>query len=121
MGDVQKQEKKNEKYFHPSYFFSQTTRDPVTLGSAFAILRECVAARSLWRPTNLARLIELEATDVLAKALVRTMATQQQQQQQEQQQQQSGQTSDQALICAFWILSALATKGTYLFLKECKR
>ena len=69
------------------------------MDNALSVLRECVAARSSWRPKCLVHLMTRDATDVIGNTLVRRL---------------NGfddNEDDRGLICAFWILSALATKG----------
>jgi hypothetical protein len=63
---------KREKYckFH-FFFFLQFSADSASVCHSFLILRECVAAKSAWRPVNLGRMVDLGATEVVAKAAVR--------------------------------------------------
>ena len=79
----------------------QSSENGSTLDNALAILRECVAARSIWRPNCLRHLMCFDCTDIIAKTLARV----------------SDKLSDNGVICAFWILSALATKGNFLLVQ----
>ena len=74
------------------------------MGNLLAIFRELLAARTEWRPSALSALIDCEATDVIAKLLVRVCKT-------NSQHHHSATLSDHSFVCCFWILSALATKG----------
>ena len=65
--------------------------------SCFVVLRECVAAKSAWRPANLARMIDFGATEILATAAVGAF--------------QREALSEVGAVALFWTLSALATKG----------
>ena len=65
--------------------------------SCFLVLRECVAAKSTWRPANLARMIDFGATEILANAAVNAFQRQA--------------LSEVGAVALFWTLSALATKG----------
>ena len=74
------------------------------MGNLLAIFRELLAARTDWRPAAMHHVMEIEATEVIAKLLVKVTKP-------------SGAgtltLSDHSFICAFWILSALATKGEF--------
>ena len=61
------------------------------------MLRECVAAKSTWRPANLARMIDFGATEILGDSAVNAFQRQA--------------LSEVGAVALFWTLSALATKG----------
>ena len=99
----------------------QECNDPTVLGNILAIQRELLSARSLWRPSALSTFLDLEATEVIARLLVRVCKpstpltptstpsnaiTSQ------------ASLSDHSFVCSFWILSALATKGKNLLRKH---
>ena len=79
----------------------QECSDPTVLGNLLAIFRELLSARTEWRPAALHHVMDLEATEVISRLLVRVCKPN------------SGTPtlSDHSFICCFWILSALATKG----------
>ena len=71
------------------------------------ILREAVLAKTAWRGAILSQLLKLNATEAVGKLLVRVHRMQIMQHQP---------LADHILVCLFWILSALATKGKFKFL-----
>ncbi|XP_059081285.1 cytosolic carboxypeptidase 1-like isoform X2 [Tigriopus californicus] len=76
----------------------ELSKDPKTTTHELFILRDGVAAKTLWRSQNLSHLIALNATEVLARRLVHFH--------------QDESLSESGVISAFWILSALATKDS---------
>ena len=95
-------------------FLLQECNDSTVLGNILAIQRELLSARSLWRPSALSTFLDLEATEVIARLLVRvckpsTPTTPTSTPSNANASQAS--LSDHSFVCSFWILSALATKG----------
>ena len=72
------------------------------------ILREAIQAKTSWRSSTLLQIIKVNATEGVGKLLVRIQKMQIMQHQP---------LADHILVCIFWILSALATKGK----TECHR
>ena len=66
------------------------------------ILREAIQAKTSWRGSTLLQIIKVNATEGVGKLLVRIQKMQIMQHQP---------LADHILVCIFWILSALATKG----------
>ena len=66
------------------------------------ILREAIQAKTSWRSSTLLQIIKVNATEGVGKLLVRIQKMQIMQHQP---------LADHILVCIFWILSALATKG----------
>jgi hypothetical protein len=78
-------------------FTIQISSDTRTLDSVLSILRECVAAKTPWRAPNLQGLVDLCAAERIAATLTRTGG--------------GHPSPDRGTVSAFWVLSALATKG----------
>lgn len=76
----------------------ELSNDPKTMAHALFILRDGVAAKTLWRSQNLSHLIALNATEVLTRMLLHFY--------------QDEALGESGVISTFWILSALATKDS---------
>ena len=68
------------------------------------ILREAVQAKTTWRGPILWQIAKVNATEAVGKLLVRVHRMEVMQHQP---------LADHILVCIFWILSALATKGNF--------
>ena len=77
--------------------FFQTQYDGHTICNVLTILRESVAAKTPWRPSNLEQLLRLDATLRITEILVQLFK--------------KDELTDRGIGAAFWLLSALATKG----------
>ena len=78
------------------------TNDPSVAINLILILREAIQAKTSWRGSTLVQILKVNATEAVGKLLVRVHKMQIMQHQP---------LADHILICMFWILSALATKG----------
>ena len=78
------------------------TNDPSVAINLILILREAIQAKTSWRGSTLVQILKVNATEAIGKLLVRVHKMQIMQHQP---------LADHILICMFWILSALATKG----------
>ena len=96
--------KKNSNffYFHIFIFNFFQTNDPSVAINLILILREAIQAKTSWRGSTLVQILKVNATEAVGKLLVRVHKMQIMQHQP---------LADHILICMFWILSALATKG----------
>lgn len=77
----------------------QVSCDSRTVGYVLVTLRECVASKAVGRSETLARFVALNASEKVAKTLVRLHAMG------------TGVLTDQNVVAICWILSALATRG----------
>ena len=82
------------------------TNDPSVAINLILILREAIQAKTSWRGSTLVQILKVNATEAIGKLLVRVHKMQIMQHQP---------LADHILICMFWILSALATKGKKIF------
>ena len=89
-------------YFHIFIFNFFQTNDPSVAINLILILREAIQAKTSWRGSTLVQILKVNATEAVGKLLVRVHKMQIMQHQP---------LADHILICMFWILSALATKG----------
>ena len=96
---------KNKLKIYSLYF---QTNDPSVAINLILILREAIQAKTSWRGSTLLQIIKVNATEGVGKLLVRIQKMQIMQHQP---------LADHILVCIFWILSALATKGK----TECHR
>ena len=100
------------RYERNSYYIFQfsisifQTNDPSVAINLILILREAIQAKTSWRGSTLVQILKVNATEAIGKLLVRVHKMQIMQHQP---------LADHILICMFWILSALATKGKKIF------
>ena len=87
------------------------TNDPSVAINLILILREAIQAKTSWRGSTLVQILMFNATEAIGKLLVRVHKMQIMQHQP---------LADHILICMFWILSALATKGKKPFTSKLK-
>ena len=87
------------------------TNDPSVAINLILILREAIQAKTSWRGSTLVQILKVNATEAIGKLLVRVHKMQIMQHQP---------LADHILICMFWILSALATKGKESFTSKSK-
>ena len=87
------------------------TNDPSVAINLILILREAIQAKTSWRGSTLVQILKVNATEAIGKLLVRVHKMQIMQHQP---------LADHILICMFWILSALATKGKKPFTSKLK-
>ena len=105
------------RYERNSYIFFQfsisifQTNDPSVAINLILILREAIQAKTSWRGSTLVQILKVNATEAIGKLLVRVHKMQIMQHQP---------LADHILICMFWILSALATKGKKPFTSKLK-
>ena len=105
------------RYERNSYIFFQfsisifQTNDPSVAINLILILREAIQAKTSWRGSTLVQILKVNATEAIGKLLVRVHKMQIMQHQP---------LADHILICMFWILSALATKGKKPFTSKSK-
>lgn len=79
------------------YIVFQTQYDGHTICNVLAILRESVAAKTPWRAANLEQLLRSDATLRITEILVQLFK--------------KDELTEKGIGAAFWLLSALATKG----------
>ena len=96
---TQQRSEKNKLKIYSLYF---QTNDPSVAINLILILREAIQAKTSWRSSTLLQIIKVNATEGVGKLLVRIQKMQIMQHQP---------LADHILVCIFWILSALATKG----------
>ena len=107
---VKVQEKFLQHFFQFSISIFQTN-DPSVAINLILILREAIQAKTSWRGSTLVQILKVNATEAIGKLLVRVHKMQIMQHQP---------LADHILICMFWILSALATKGKKPFTSKLK-